>query len=229
MTKRRWTDDQFAAAVADAATIADVCRAIGVVPSGGNYEIVRAHAQRLRLQLPAVVRDEPGVRNTSRVIAGVDDEVFALAVEESLSLRGVCRLLRVSPSGRMTRAVQERILAGDLDASHFETATESPERFRVRNRTLNDLLRAGVRCSTTRLRLRLIREGVKEHRCERCWRSEWGGEPIPLELDHRNGDRWDNRLENLRLLCPNCHALTPTYRGRNIGRARVVERHTPSP
>ena len=42
---------------------------------------------------------------------------------------------------------------------------------------------------------------------------------MPLELDHKNGDRRDNRLENLWLPCPNCHALTPTYRGRNIGRS----------
>ena len=68
-----------------------------------------------------------------------------------------------------------------------------------------------------KLRQRLIKEGLKLHQCESCLCETWMGQPIPLELDHINGDRWDSRLENLRLLCPNCHAQTDTYRGRNIG------------
>ena len=73
--------------------------------------------------------------------------------------------------------------------------------------------------SNALMKAALLREEVKAHRCEHCGLEEWLGQPIPLELDHADGDRRNNRLENLRLLCPNCHALTDTYRGRNIGRA----------
>lgn len=55
---------------------------------------------------------------------------------------------------------------------------------------------------------------LRGHKCERCQLSEWEKNPIPLEIDHVSGDRTDNRLENLLLLCCNCHALTSTWRGR---------------
>lgn len=91
----------------------------------------------------------------------------------------------------------------------------------LQRRHIDELLVAGSSIGGSRLLRRLIREGYKEARCEACQQSEWQGKPIPLELDHINGDPTDNRLENLGVLCPNCHALTPTYCGRNRG--RVVE------
>lgn len=71
---------------------------------------------------------------------------------------------------------------------------------------------------SNKLRIRLIEEGIKEYKCECCGNKEWLGNPISLEVDHINGISNDHRLENLKILCPNCHAQTETYRGKNIGR-----------
>lgn len=69
-----------------------------------------------------------------------------------------------------------------------------------------------------RLKLRLLEDGVKEYKCECCGLTEWMGEPIALELHHVNGVKDDLRMENLQILCPNCHAFTDNYRGRNINK-----------
>ena len=68
-----------------------------------------------------------------------------------------------------------------------------------------------------RLKIRLLREGLLEAKCheEDCGLTEWKGKPISLQLDHINGDNLDHRIENLRLLCPNCHSHTDTFAGKN--------------
>jgi 5-methylcytosine-specific restriction endonuclease McrA len=87
---------------------------------------------------------------------------------------------------------------------------------------LDQLLVRGAR-SRQNLKLRLLRAGLKSGVCERCGLADWQGRPIALALHHVNGDRHDNRLENLELLCPNCHSQTENFSGRNL-RGRRWER-----
>jgi len=69
---------------------------------------------------------------------------------------------------------------------------------------------------TFKLKIRLFKEGIKQNKCEVCEISEWNNKELNCELDHIDGDRTNHRLENLRILCPNCHSQTETFRAKNI-------------
>lgn len=86
---------------------------------------------------------------------------------------------------------------------------------------LPELLARGK--SRQNIKQRLIRAGILENRCQECGLSEWRGKRLSVQIDHINGIRNDNRLENLRMLCPNCHSQTETFAGYNKKiRSRVV-------
>jgi DNA-binding CsgD family transcriptional regulator len=93
---------------------------------------------------------------------------------------------------------------------------------------LEQLLVAGPRRNRNHLKRRLFDAGLKTPRCESCGLDEWSGRPIPLALHHVNGDRHDNRLENLQILCANCHSLTDTWAGRNIPHLRLRQETAPA-
>ena len=80
---------------------------------------------------------------------------------------------------------------------------------------LDALLGDGRRTHRGSLKARLLHAGIKTNNCEECGVSDWRGAPISLALHHVNGDPADNRLENLQLLCPNCHSQTDNFAGRN--------------
>ena len=147
------------------------------------------------------------------------DEELIEAVRTSISLSQTLSKLGVRPAGGNYATLRAQIKRLGLDTSHFRGqgwARGQKNPYSPRRSMQEILVKNSDYTNTTHLRQRLLSEGYFEHRCLSCGLAEWLGQAIPLELDHINGDRRDHRLENLRLLCPNCHALTPTYRGKNI-------------
>lgn len=71
-------------------------------------------------------------------------------------------------------------------------------------------------CRSHLLKVKLIEDGLKEHKCELCGTVEWMGKKVPLELDHIDGNHYNNELKNLRVVCPNCHAQQDTNSGKNV-------------
>jgi hypothetical protein len=71
-----------------------------------------------------------------------------------------------------------------------------------------------IQISSNRLKKKLIEDGIKEHKCESCELTKWLDEPIPLELHHIDGNSYNNKLDNLTIICPNCHYMTHNYSGR---------------
>ena len=145
------------------------------------------------------------------------DTEFINAVAASKSVRQVLRLLNLKPAGGNYQTVRTIVKELNVDISHFTGQLWSKGKTLSPKRSIDDYLSNQQPIQSNKLRLRLIREKVLDHVCSSCGLNIWMGKPIPIELDHIDGNTQNNHLQNLRLLCPNCHAQTSNYRGKNIG------------
>jgi len=146
------------------------------------------------------------------------DQDIIIAVKASKGIREVLSKLGLQPTGGNYKVFHSNVERLNLDTSHFtgQSWRKGSKVPVVKARPLEEILVSNSPHKTTHsLKLRLIREGIFKEVCYECGLVEWNNQKIPLELEHINGINNDNRLENLTLLCPNCHALTSTYRGRN--------------
>lgn len=153
-------------------------------------------------------------------------ELMESAIRDSYSIAEVCRKIGLKPHGSNYKTIKSKIELYNLDISHFtgqawnKGKSYSKETARL---SLDKILQEGVIYCSDTLKKRLIKQNLKKNECELCHIS---GEKVGLELHHINGDHYDNRIENLQILCPNCHSKTPNFRnrgGENTTEARRLE------
>ena len=136
-------------------------------------------------------------------------------VRNCYSIADFCRVLGWQPRGNSYRIFHRYVKDYNLDISHFQQNKICEGNFNMKGKkySLNEYLKSNSIRSKVLIK-KLIEENVKERKCERCNNTEWEGELIPLEVHHIDGNHFNNSLDNIQLLCPNCHFLTENFRGR---------------
>ena len=147
---------------------------------------------------------------------GYTKEELKKAVNASYSIANALKLLGLAPKGGNYRIIKRKLKEFEIEISHLKGKGWSKGTKNIaRIKPIEQLLKSNTTCSSYKLKKKLIEAKLKIHKCECCNNTLWLNNLISLELHHRNGDHSDNRLENLQLLCPNCHSYTDNYRGKN--------------
>jgi hypothetical protein len=148
----------------------------------------------------------------------IDQNELKEVVKSATSISQILIHFGLVKYGRNNDTLKKRLIKEGIDFSHIPQGRGSNKnnlRGGFVARPIQEYLTKNSNASRTALKKRLLKEGLLENKCYECGQApEWNGRPLVLQLEHKNGDGRDNRLENLEMLCPNCHTQTPTYAGR---------------
>lgn len=137
-------------------------------------------------------------------------------VKECETMRQVAIALNLNESGGTFLTLRKKIAEWEIDISHFVGKSFSKGKPSHNSVSLQDILENKIYIRSQSVKNKLIKAGIFKYQCmnSKCNLKEWLGNTLVLELDHIDGNRKNNNLVNLRLLCPNCHSQTSTWRGR---------------
>lgn len=140
------------------------------------------------------------------------------AIEISSSLSEVIRYLGLCHSSTTYKTIKNRIQSLNINLDHWP---KHKREFKA-SKDIDDIISNKVSYTHTHnLKNKLLKQGLLINKCSVCGIDSWMNKSISLQLDHINGIKLDNSLENLRLLCPNCHSQTTNYSGKkNKGKAK---------
>ena len=147
------------------------------------------------------------------------DEQFAYIVNNSLTISEICSKLGLRIQGSNYKTIHKRINRQNISTVHFDQYKNR----KTNKKPIQDFLIIGSNIGSNELKKRLIKEQLLENKCLECNNTGlWNNKSLTLQLDHINGNHHDNRLENLRILCPNCHTQTITHSGKRLKKEPIV-------
>lgn len=145
----------------------------------------------------------------------ISDSDFIEFVLSANTIAEITKLVGYAPSRKSDGLVSKRIKLMGLSTEHFKNWNS------ISKIPTEQLLVIGSEANNQTIKKRIIAEKLLTYECVVCGnKGEWQNKPIVLHLDHINGNNDDNRINNLRFLCPNCHSQTDTYGGRNINKCK---------
>lgn len=203
--------EQLEKIVKESISLSEVCRKLEIPNNGYSFKKIKDEIKNQKIDISHF---------TGGAKREYDVEQLKNLVASSTTISEVCRGLKIKTTGGNFKTLHRRFEQHNIDISHFEGKSFKGvrrEKTGVKKKSLSDILIENSSYNRTHLKKRLVDEGVLKNECVKCGNNgEWLGEPISLQLDHINGVNNDNRLDNLRILCPNCHSQTSTYAGKNI-------------
>jgi hypothetical protein len=207
----RYTREEAAEAIARSSSWADALRFLGLSPRGKNFATIRKWAARWEIPVDHLPPYRPG-RSAPRF----SEAEARTAIAASNSWSEALRRLDYCPTGGNPATLRAWAARWGIPTDHFESPDAMLARIgRRRKMPIEEILVQGSTYNRSSLKARLYDEGLKQPVCELCGQDEiWRGRRMGLILDHISGVRDDNRLENLRIICPNCAATLDTHCGR---------------
>lgn len=206
MPKRTWTINQLSKILPECNTLAEVVKKLGLKWNSQTQRRIRNTILDNNLEILFEIDKSRIGKRDQRTWT---DAQLIEAVRHSSTLKEVIEKLGLRNTQGTQNTIKKWISKLQLSTKHFKRTRRRETKTFEERLTVNSIIDSGY------LRDKLTERGLLEERCGVCGLEPlWQNSFLRLQLDHINGDRHDNRLENLRLLCPNCHSQTPTYGGR---------------